>query len=104
MNARLISSKTLWGLHQAQGRTHEIADWARANSLDPDVISVDHDLIVEDGADGRVIRYHEQLRNADGAKYACSCGEHPAVEERIVPLVVEPPEIWPVYAVPDSPR
>jgi hypothetical protein len=97
---RLITSKTLWGLHRAQGRTEEISSWAAANGIEPDGVSTNHDLIVEDGPDGRVIRYRAYLRALDGCKYH-EDGVGPASEERTVPLVVEPPDGWPVYALVD---
>jgi hypothetical protein len=98
---RLISNKTLWGLHRGQGRAEEISAWAAANSIDPDTVSTDHDLIVEDGPDGRAIRYQAYLLTLDGAKYHVD-GVGTAMEERTTPLVVEPPEHWPVWALADE--
>jgi hypothetical protein len=97
---RLISSKTLWNLHIAQRRTEEISAWVAANGIDPDDVSVDHDLTVEDSPDGLVIRYRAYLRALDGCKYVDGTGG-PASEDRAVPLVVEPPDGWPVYALVD---
>lgn len=99
MTARLISNATLWNLHQAQDRADAIRNWAEANGLTPADVSAAHDLTIEDGPDGRVIRYTAYLRTDTGAKYV-TAGGGPAAEERTVPLVVEPPEGWPVYAVP----
>ncbi|MGY5048272.1 hypothetical protein ACWDE0_21970 [Streptomyces sp. 900105755] len=100
--ARLISSKTLWQLHHVEGRADAIRDWLRANSIDPDRVSADHDVVVEDRPDGPVIRYTEILRNENGRPYPTASGDV-AAEERSAPLVVEPPEGWPKYAVPDGP-
>ena len=97
---RLISSKTLWNLHVAQGRAEEISAWVTANGVDPDDVSTDHDLTVEAGPNYRVIRYRAYLRALDGCKYHVD-GVGPATEERTVPLVVEPPDGWPVYALVD---
>lgn len=99
---RLISGKTLWGLHVAQGRADEISAWAAANGIDPADVSADHDVIVEDGPDGRVIRYSEYLRTLDGSKYRAEGADGAAVEERTAPLRVDPPGHWPVYALNDE--
>jgi hypothetical protein len=101
MNARLISSATLWHLHCAQGRHDALLHWVRANGIDPDVVPQDRDLIVEDDPDGgRRIRYHAYVLTDDGHKQVDP--ERPAVtpmmEERTTPLVVPPPPDWPVYA------
>ena len=98
---RLISSKTLWNLHIAQRRTEEISAWVAANGIDPDDVSVDHDLTVEDSPDGLVIRCRAYLRNANGARYRVDGEDDAASEERTVPLTVEPPDGWPVYALVD---
>lgn len=100
MAARLISNKALWGMHTAQGRAEEISAWVAANGIEPGDVPTEHDLTVEDGPDGRVIRYRAFLRALDGCKYHVD-GVGPALEERTVPLVVEPPDGWPVYALTD---
>lgn len=100
MARRLISNKALWGMHRAQGRADEISAWVAANGIEPDDVSTDHDVIVEEGPDGRVIRYRAYLRALDGCKYHVD-GVGPASEERTVPLAVEPPDDWPVYALVD---
>ena len=103
---RLISNKALWGMHVGQGRAEEISAWVAANGIEPDDVSTDHDLIVEEastltGGPGPLrLRYTAYLRTLDGAKYHVD-GVGPAVEERTVPLVVEPPDGWPVYALTD---
>lgn len=97
--ARLISSPALWQLHQVEGRTDAIRDWAQANGLNPNEVSVDHNVTIEDQPDGSVIRYWVITRNERGKVYALADGS-PAVEERTTPLVVEPPDGWPKYAVP----
>ena len=101
--ARLISNKALWGMHVGQGRAEEISGWVAANGIDPDDVSTDHDLTVEDGPNYRVIRYRAYLRALDGAKYVDELAGGAAVEERTVPLVVEPPDGWPVYAISGTP-
>lgn len=97
---RLISNATLWHLHTAEGRKDALVQWVRDNGLDPDLIPIDEDLIVETGDDGaRTIRFTEWGHNEDGVKTASESGEDPRTE-RVVPLLAEPPEDWPVYAVP----
>lgn len=100
MARRLISNRTLWGLHISQGRAEEISAWVAANGIEPADVSTNHDLTVEDGPDGRVIRYRAYLRTLDGAKYHVD-GVGTAMEERTTPLTVEPPDGWPVYALTD---
>lgn len=102
MARRLISSRTLWGLHVAQGRAEEIAAWVAANGIDPADVSTSHDLTVEDGPDGQVIRYRAYLHTRDGAKYADGAGAA-ASEERAARLRIDPPEHWPVYALTERP-
>ena len=102
-DARLISSKTLWHLHQVEGRDEAIGAWARANGIKTRDISVDHDIVIDGPPDARVIRYTAFARNERGSKYTLD-GRNPVVEERTAPLVEYPPEGWPVYAVPGSPE
>lgn len=97
---RLISNKTLWPLHVRQGRAEEISAWVAANGIDPDDVSTDHGLIVDDTASPAMLRYTVFLRTMGGAKYVDSGG--PAVDECAVPLVVLPPEHWPVWALTDE--
>lgn len=99
---RLISNKTLWPLHVAQGRAEEISTWVAANGIDPDDVSTNHDLTVEDGPDGRTIRYRAYLRTLEGARYHVDGQDCAAPEERTVPLAVEPPESWPTWAIADE--
>ena len=102
MTVRLISNESLWHLHQAQGRTDEICNWASANGLVPGDVSADEDITIEDTPDGRVIRCRVFVLSNSGSKQVdpIRSGE-PRTEELIVPLMVDPPEGWPVYAVPD---
>jgi len=99
MSRWLISSKTLWNLHRAQGRTEEITAWIAANGLDPADVSADHDLIVDHTTSPSTLRCTAYLRALDGAKYVDEQHGGPAVEERHVPLVVLPPEHWPTWAL-----
>lgn len=100
---RLISNDTLWQLHRAQGRTDALCDWARTNGLNPYAVSTDHPITVEDTQDGRVIRCRVFVLADSGAKQVdpIRSGES-WTEERTVPLTVEPPDDWPVYALPGS--
>lgn len=102
MSRRLISNKTLWPLHIAQGRAEEISAWVAANGIEPDDVSTDHNLTVEDGPGGHVIRCRAYLRTLDGARYHVDGQDGAASEDRTVPLVVEPPEHWPMWALADE--
>lgn len=96
---RLISNATLWNLLIAEHRVEAIQTWARENGINPDDVPVDADMTIEDTPDGRVIRYVANLRNEEGRVRADPF--HPGSElreQRAVPLVVEPPADWPVYA------
>lgn len=98
---RLISNATLWNLHIAQGRTDAVQAWVRANGIEPNTVPVDADMTIEDGQDGRVIRYAAYALSDSGAKLADPLRNGASRrEERVVPLVVEPPADWPVYAAP----
>lgn len=99
---RLISNRTLWPLHISQGRAEEISAWVAANGLDPADVSTDHDLIIEDAAGVLSVRFTAYLRALDGAKYVDDRLGAAAVEGRTVPLVVLPPEHWPVWALADE--
>jgi hypothetical protein len=102
---RLISNKTLWPLHVPQGRAEEISAWVAANGIEPDDVSTSHDFIVDDTSSPAILRYTAYLRNAGGRKYCDPATGDEAQEERMVPLVVEPPEHWPVWMLAeDTPR
>lgn len=101
---RLISNKALWGVHRAQDRTDALCEWARANGLTPDDVSADDNITVEDTSDGRIIRCRVFVHTDSGAKQVDPIRSGEALmEERAVPLVVEPPDDWPVYALADTP-
>lgn len=101
---RLISNKALWGVHRSQGRTDALCEWVRANGLTPDDVSADDNITVEDTPDGRIIRCRVFVHADSGAKRVDPVRSGEALtEERTVPLVAEPPDGWPVYALPDNP-
>ena len=101
--ARLISNAALWGMHRAQGRADALCEWVRDNGLHPNEVAADYDIVIDDTPDGRMLRCHVFVRTDAGAKTVSHDGG-PHVEERTVPLVVEPPDDWPVYAVPGTPQ
>lgn len=84
-------------LEVAEGeRFDELRQWLRANAIDPGDVSVNEDITIEPltlGGD-RAIRYTALLRNAEGFKYRDEDTGEAAQEERIVPLVVDPPPHW----------
>lgn len=100
MTARLISNASLYRLHLDQGRRDELCDWARANAIDPDEVSADDSMTIEDSPGGRIIRYRVFVTSS-GSKVRDPIRSGEALtEERTMPLTVEPPEDWPVYAAP----
>lgn len=105
MAIRLISNASLYRLHLAQGRGEELREWVSANGLAPDAVSADDDTTIEDTPHGRVIRCSVYDFSRTGSKQTDPVrpGE-PLKEERVVPLVVEPPDGWPVYALPGKAR
>mgnify|MGYP001600438197 CR=1 FL=1 len=100
MTARLISDRALFGEHRDAGRIDELCDWARANSLNPSDVAADEPITIEDTPDGRVIRCHVYMTDGSGNKLKPQ-GGGPEIQERTTPLVVEPPDGWPVYALTD---
>lgn len=103
MTTRLICNASLYRLHLDQDQGEELREWARANGLEPDAVSADDDTTIEDTPDGRMIRCRVFDFSDSGHKQADPARSgKPLVEERLVPLVVEPPEGWPVYALPGS--
>ncbi|MFJ8146588.1 hypothetical protein ACIQ6R_16175 [Streptomyces sp. NPDC096048] len=101
MTARLISSATLWHLHVTQGRSEDLCAWVRANGIDPDLVPIEHDLTIADTPDGPVIRYRAYVTEEGGTKLVDpNRSGQPLMEEHTTPLVVEPPNDWPVYMQP----
>ncbi|MGW0582405.1 hypothetical protein ACWD25_42230 [Streptomyces sp. NPDC002920] len=43
--------------------------WMRLNSIEPNDVPLDSEMVIEDSAYGMVIRYTAYLRNADGNLY-----------------------------------
>ncbi|MFJ5259112.1 hypothetical protein ACIQAC_01375 [Streptomyces sp. NPDC088387] len=64
-------------------RRDTMADWLRANDIDPATVPLDTSIDIHNGPDGLVIAYWEHLGK----------GIH---ERRFVPLLVEPPD-WAAY-------
>lgn len=92
MSARLISNRTLWREHVANGRRDSVCEWLRANGVDPLAVMSTKDVLIEDApAGGRQIRCHVIERDAA------------VPEERTVPLVVPPPYNWPIHATEGAP-
>lgn len=95
---KLISNKTLWPLHVAQGRADEISAWVAANGINPADVSTEHPVTIEDTPNGRVIRCRCFMTNGYGVKVKPLDGG-PDTQGLAVPLEVEPPEGWPVWAL-----
>ena len=77
-------------------RHEQLKTWLRANCIDPAEVTVREAIVVEPLTLGgaRAIRHTVLLRNADGHRYVDEATGDAAQEERVVPLVVEPPPQW----------
>lgn len=64
-----------------------VADWLRANDIDPSDVPIEGPIAVEQGH----IRYTAHLRNEDGHKYVDQTTGDVAQEDRTTLLKVEPP-------------
>jgi hypothetical protein len=69
-----------------------LLQWVRDNDIDPDHVSAQHAVTVEEVDGGRVIRYTRQLRNEAGNRYLAEDGEL-AVADDVAPLLVDPPTL-----------
>jgi hypothetical protein len=78
----------------AYGPISAVAEWLRANGIDPADVPVDARLVIERDTLGghRHIRYTALLRNELGHLHHDSVTGREAAEERTVRLRVEPPE------------
>lgn len=82
---RLISDPTVWAEHLRAGRRDEVCNWLLANGLDPLAVLSTHPTTIEDTPAGPVIRCTIVELDADQP------------QQRTVPLVLAPPEHWPVH-------
>ncbi|NEA67538.1 hypothetical protein [Streptomyces sp. SID12488] len=72
----------------AYGPIADVADWLRANGIDPNDVPHEGPITI----DGQCIRYAALLRNEDGHRYVDQATGDAAREERTASLKVEPPE------------
>ncbi|MFM9604261.1 hypothetical protein [Streptomyces turgidiscabies] len=75
------------------GPMDAVADWMRANDIDPNDVPIDSPISIEPdtaGGDSR-IRYTAHLRNEQGRKYVEETTGDVAQEERTTPLKAKPP-------------
>jgi hypothetical protein len=70
------------------GPVDAVADWLRANDIDPRDVPVEGPIAIDQGH----IRYTVLLRNEDGHLYRDPVTDDAAREERTAALKVEPPE------------
>lgn len=63
-----------------------VAEWLRANGIDPDDVPIEGPITIEQGH----IHYTALLRNEDGHRYQDPGTGDAAREERTAPLTVEP--------------
>lgn len=71
----------------AYGPIAAVADWLRANDIDPNDVPIEGPITIEQGH----IRYAALLRNEDGHRYVDESTGDAAREEQTAPLKVEPP-------------
>ncbi|MGW3416473.1 hypothetical protein [Streptomyces phaeochromogenes] len=76
----------------AYGPVSAVAEWLRANDVDPDDVPIEGPIAIEcDPLEGRSIRYAAMVRSNEGRILHDSQTDGPKVEERTAPLQVEPP-------------
>lgn len=96
MTSETVYDADTWPVVACSDRLPELRDWLGANGIDPSDVPVHEDITIEpltfDG--GRAIRFTALLRNAEGGKYLDEATGDAARDERIVPLVVDPPPHW----------
>jgi hypothetical protein len=96
MDGETVYDADTWPVVACSERLPELRNWLRANGIDPDDVPISEDIAIEPltlGGD-RAIRFTAYLRNADRCKYLDEATGDAAREERIVPLVVDPPPQW----------
>ncbi|MFG2699544.1 hypothetical protein [Streptomyces sp. NPDC048386] len=78
----------------AYGPLTAVADWLRANGIDPADVPIDASIGIErlTYAGARCIRYTALLRSEEGRPYVDPATGRAAEEERIELLTVDPPE------------
>ncbi|MFE9687985.1 hypothetical protein [Streptomyces sp. NPDC006285] len=76
------------------GPVHAVAEWLRANGIDPQDVPIDSDITIgtEPFGGARHIRYSALLRNELGHLHHDPATGRAAVEARTALLVVEAPE------------
>lgn len=77
-----VPSETAYGPREA------VADWLRANDIDPGDVPIDGPIAIDDE---QRIRYAALLRNEAGHRYVDQATGDAAREERTAPLKVDPP-------------
>ncbi|MFE9764627.1 hypothetical protein ACFYPC_08870 [Streptomyces sp. NPDC005808] len=82
-----------WEGETAYGPIAAVAEWLRANDIDPSDVPIDGSISIEPGAYSgeRRIRYSAVLRNAQGYCYRDPATDQAAREERTASLKAEPP-------------
>ncbi|MET8824794.1 hypothetical protein ABZX40_17990 [Streptomyces sp. NPDC004610] len=96
--ARTVVYEADWWPHiNLSGQRAELCAWLAENGIDPDDVPVGASIVIEPltPGGGRAIRHTVHLRNAAGCKYHDEALGDPAQEERVVPLVADPPPHWP---------
>ena len=77
-------------IETAYGPLPAVADWLRANGIDPGDVPLDANLSIEEATEGRVVRFDAVVREAGGIVYD-PAARGPRIETKTTPLMVEPP-------------
>ncbi len=85
---------------EPDGRRKELTDWLTANHIEPCDVPIDGDLTIDTVDGQRVVRYEALVRDANGRLMLNDRGNEVAVERRMVPLLVDPPDWWEPYEKP----
>lgn len=95
-SSQLVYEPGMWPHLVETGQREGLCEWLRANGIAPDDVPISAEISIEPftlGGD-RAIRYTAYLRNAEGHKYHDEDIGDAAQEERITPLVTDPPAAW----------
>jgi hypothetical protein len=92
----IVYDPDTWPVVACSERLAELREWLQANGVDPCDVPVGEEITLEpltpDGQ--RAIHFTAYLRNAEGRFYLDEDTQGPAMEARVMPLVVDPPPHW----------
>lgn len=93
---RVIDTEVLMAhVARTPGLLRIVHRWCRLNGIDPSHVPVPSDLVIEDCAYGRVIRYEAYLTTEDGRRYLDPADpSRVATARRTALLQLAPPADW----------